>query len=102
MPRRYGGNSWYRQHRYVRNLVLAGQPCWRCGQPIDLELKAGGPRPNPMALTIGHVRPLIEGGDPLDLANILPEHRRCNVVAENLRRQGATQGPRVTNPSRTW
>lgn len=50
--------------------------CGRCG----LLIRLGLPWTSPYALTIGHIRPLALGGSN-DVANLRPEHRRCNLSA---------------------
>jgi HNH endonuclease len=56
-------------------LELYGATCWRCGQAIPLELSGL----HPMGLTLGHVVPVRDGGRT-DVANVRPEHRRCNLA----------------------
>ncbi|MFD8117037.1 HNH endonuclease [Streptomyces microflavus] len=67
--------------------------CYLCGLLIDMTLHHN----DPMSWTIEHKQSLAEGGDPYDLANLAPAHRRCNSI------KGAHNRP-VTPPktSRKW
>jgi hypothetical protein len=69
--RRYDG----RPMRRLRARVKAEEPmCWRCGQPIDPDLRA----PHPWSFSLDHVRPVALGGPELDRANARAAHRLCN------------------------
>ena len=65
--------QWVRIRRRV--LVRDGMQCQRCG----VDLHDGAPSTDPLQATVGHVRPLALGGDPLDIDNLRAECRRCNV-----------------------
>ena len=69
----------YNDHTYrKRNAALrahvdrTGEPCWLCGQPIDLAL----PYTHPMSFTADHVEAIANGGKLL--SELRPAHRRCN------------------------
>jgi 5-methylcytosine-specific restriction endonuclease McrA len=64
--------------RTARRQVVArdGAVCRRCGKPIDLTLSGR----HPMGLTLGHIVAVAEGGSD-ELANLAPEHHRCNLGA---------------------
>lgn len=49
--------------------------CGICGGRIDLTLK----HPDPMFVTLDHVVPLSQGGDPVDPANLRVAHLTCNA-----------------------
>lgn len=49
-----------------------GEPCWLCGQSIDLHL----PYTHPMSFTADHVEAVANGGKLL--GELRPAHRRCN------------------------
>ena len=57
---------------------MAGGLCARCGLEIDPTIHYTLPG----ALTIGHKTPISRGGSN-ELANLGPEHRRCNLDAGN-------------------
>ena len=73
----------HRSGRWVRRtlaLVIErdGPRCGRCGGRLAWSasgLAADGP-------TLGHVTPLARGGSDA-LANLRPEHRRCNLAASD-------------------
>jgi len=50
------------------------QPCWRCGK----HLYAEAPKGHPLAITLGHLVALEDGGSLLDPANISAECGPCN------------------------
>lgn len=51
--------------------------CRFCGESIDLTL----PARHPKSWSLDHIRPLSEGGDPHDPANVAPAHFGCNSSA---------------------
>lgn len=53
--------------------------CWVCGERIDMGLPHGDPR----AWTADHVQGIANGGSPLDLKNLMPAHRECNIKRSN-------------------
>ena len=68
--------------------------CRRCGQPIDKTLR----HPHPYSAQAGHIVNVDERPDlALDISNVAPEHRRCNIRAENERRKHGTP-----STSRHW
>lgn len=70
--------------------------CWRCGQPINPTLR----HPHPQSFQLGHIIKLEHRPDlALDPTNLAPEHRRCNIEAENHQRQRQQQRP---NTGRNW
>jgi 5-methylcytosine-specific restriction endonuclease McrA len=66
--------------------------CWICAKDIDLSLHHHGP----MSYTVDHVVPLSAGGDPYDLSNLRPAHKRCNS------RKGKGAAPVPVVSSRRW
>lgn len=71
----------HRSGRWVRITLrvlytMHGARCGRCLAPIDVRLSGM----HPLGGTIGHVRPLSEGGTD-HLENLRPEHRACNLRA---------------------
>jgi hypothetical protein len=82
---------WSHDRTYQRNraaLLDAARrglwPCARCGGPIDYDGPRylplpGRRRENPLAFDAGHVVAKAEGGTH-ELANLQPEHVRCNRV----------------------
>jgi 5-methylcytosine-specific restriction endonuclease McrA len=95
MPRSKGrtGRPWRRARAAV---LAASNTCWRCGHRIDLTLPAG----HPYAATVDHVIRLVDGGAPLDPANLRPAHNRCNARA-GASKHHTTAKPDATT-SRTW
>lgn len=87
--------------RLKRRASLTGEPCWRCGLPIDYTAQRGDPR----AFTAGHVLAVADGGSH-DLTNLEPEHARCNASTGgqlgNARRWQNTRPVEVRVPSRDW
>ncbi|MFI2084333.1 HNH endonuclease signature motif containing protein [Streptomyces rubiginosohelvolus] len=85
-----------RNGRPYRRLVAAvkalGDPCARCGQPIDPTLNAR----SGWSFTLDHIVPLSRGGSLLDPANARSMHRRCNSARGN---RLTTAQPRA---SRRW
>lgn len=63
-------------NRTIRAIAVrkakAGNPCWRCGGPIDVS--------NPKSYHAGHVIDEALGGDHSE-GNIEPEHTACNLSA---------------------
>lgn len=98
-PQRRKGRSG-RPFRRWREQVLADEvpTCCRCGGPIDKSLHWT----HPMSATADHYPvPLSRwDGDPLDLANSAPAHRRCNLAAGA--RVGAGVVRRVRVADRRW
>lgn len=69
-----GGGPW----RRLRALVFAEESaCFRCGLPVDKALVGTAPR----APTVDHIVSLIDGGAPLDRANVALSHFACNSRA---------------------
>lgn len=66
--------------RQARKAVVArdGARCWRCRGAIDLRLSGLHPK----GLTVGHIIPVSKGGSDA-MANLAPEHRRCNRAASD-------------------
>lgn len=73
-----------------RHVARTGEPCWICGQPIDLTL----PARHAMAFTADHVEPLARGGAVC--GEIRPAHRRCNS-----RRNARAAPETITAPTTT-
>lgn len=67
-----------------------GEPCCRCGRPINYQLRHRAGRPNPAAFVGDEIISRRDGGDPTDPANVRAAHHRCNAQA----------GARVTNAIR--
>lgn len=77
MPPGRDGRKWRETVAIARATLFPR--CWLCGGMINMDLD---PQRDPMGWTLDHVVPLQEwidqGGDPCDLANLLPAHRLCN------------------------
>ncbi len=75
------GRPWQRAVQACRARVAAGEPCARCGQPIDLNL----PHNHRWSVTTGHIVPVVDLPDDhplhLDPRNHQPEHRACGSSA---------------------
>ncbi len=74
----------------VRDRVRHGEPCYLCGDPIDLTLywRSGG------AFTSHHLARLMDGGAAVpDPALMVPAHRACNA-RDGLRAQNARRAAR--------
>lgn len=67
--------------------TIHGYRCGRCLRWIDPTLSGL----HPLGGTIGHVRPLADGGTD-HLENLRPEHRTCNLSA------GRRDAPIATEP----
>lgn len=63
----------------IAQRVKAGEPCWLCGEPIDLTLKY----PHPMSFTVDHVTPTSHGGAD-DYDQLMPAHNAHNRERSNL------------------
>lgn len=95
MAGRYSnGHRW----RRIRARVLREETtCWLCGQPVDQTI----PTPHPFSAEVDHVRPVAQGGDLYDRANLRLTHRRCNT-ARNRKTQTPTQPAGPLPTSRDW
>lgn len=95
------GSRWQRaRQECMINGELNNLPCFLCGEPIDYEFTRQHPR-HSMAGSVHHIISLVEGGNPLDPANLTVAHIACNV------RQGvAVRVKRATSAglrnSRRW
>lgn len=99
MPTKPGDPRHTRAWKKVRAARLAiaaahDEPCWRCGQAINYRL----PGTHPYGPTGDHVDPVGTGGRPLDITNVKPAHRTCNL------RHGSTltNGPNKLRTTRDW
>ncbi|MFC6353929.1 HNH endonuclease [Rothia nasimurium] len=95
-----GKKTRYNNHAYrKRNAALkahvgrTNEPCWLCGQPIDLML----PYTHPMSFTADHVEAIANGGKLL--SELRPAHRRCNSSRGRKRVDELISRPKTT---RTW
>jgi 5-methylcytosine-specific restriction endonuclease McrA len=63
-----------RPYQRLKAALRGEQPCWLCHELIldDVDWR------HPLSRTIDHIVPVTRGGDPLNPANCLPAHRRCN------------------------
>lgn len=87
------GRSGSRWRKTVEIMKRTMAPvCHVCSRPIDPGLHYL----DPWSWTAEHVQPLSKGGDPYDLTNLRPAHRRCN-----LRKGTGNDGPPPTN-TRRW
>lgn len=76
-----------------RHVQRTGQPCWLCGNPIDLDL----PPTHPQAFTADHINALGNGGKLL--GELKPAHRACNSSRGKKRTQDQITQPTTT---RQW
>lgn len=84
--------------RKLRAEILAeSYACHLCGQPLRPDV----PNPLPMSSVIDHLVPIVEGGAPMDRANLAAAHRACNGRKESLRQQQRRR-QRDLNTSRDW
>ncbi len=71
-------------------IILAGRPpCAACGKEMIFKGDLDIPRwwLHPMARTVDHVVPTVEGGSDA-LSNLRPMHRSCNSKRGNRQRRG--------------
>jgi len=99
------GSRWRRaQAECMHAGAMNNTPCWLCGQPINYEMTKVL-HLHPLAGTAHHIVGLAEGGDPLDPANLVPAHRRCNSVEGNRVRLSKRVSPWLAGgdqTSRRW
>lgn len=92
--KRYDDRSYRKRTSALRRQVKrTGEPCWLCGQPIDLDL----PYTHPMSFTADHLDPLAQGGKLL--GELRPAHRRCNSSRGKKRTHELIP---VVKTTRTW
>lgn len=72
-PRRKNGSA---RTKLRRRVAAAGGRCWICRKPIDYLLKDWL---DPGYFVLDELRPVKDGGDPLDPSNVAPAHRACNA-----------------------
>ena len=72
-PRRSNGAKRTALRKRVKSL---GLPCALCGEAIDYSL----PQNHPMSYELDEIVPVSKGGDPFDINNVQPTHRRCNQI----------------------
>ena len=87
--------AWARIRRRI--LIRDEMRCQRCG----IDLHDGAPSTDPLQATVGHLRPLALGGDPLDADNVRAECRRCNVADSGRIRQAKASRDRERRQVRT-
>ena len=81
-PRRANSSARNKIRKRWRSI---GAPCALCGRPIDYSLgfvtdpRTGKRRMHPMAFVVDEIKPVSQGGDPLDFANTQPTHWICNA-----------------------
>ena len=74
-PRRSGYRYRTERTRFKHRCQQSGAPCWRCGRPIDYNLR----HPAPMAFELDHYHPVITHRHLIyDPTNFRPAHARCN------------------------
>lgn len=74
MTKGRSGRPWRRLVALAKRELPA--VCHLCGRVIDVTLHYN----DDMAWTLDHIYPLIHGGAPEDLGNVLPAHRICNSL----------------------
>jgi len=89
------------RRRAIASVKSRGEPCWLCGQPIDLTLHHNAR----MSFTVDERIPRSLGGSTTDLTNLFPAHRACNSARSN--RPPILKPPppgyrKMSNPSRDW
>lgn len=67
--------------RFINRARRDGLDCAFCSQPINPD----APHLDPGELTIDHIVPLSQGGEPFALSNLAPAHRHCNRQAGDKR-----------------
>ncbi len=89
----------------VRNRVRSmGLPCAICGKPIDYTLRT----PDPWSYELDEIVPVSKGGSPIDICNVQPVHRACNLKKGNRvwgvvrKDDGTTSQPDPDRCSREW
>ena len=89
-----------RPYRRARDELKARgqeQPCWRCGKTLFADL----PRGHPLAITLGHFVPVVDGGTLAD--GYAAECAACNygngAAIANRRRRGESSGVSYRNPA---
>lgn len=75
-PRTKNGNA---RKKLRERIKMQGRECALCGQPIDYSLPAG----HPWSYELDEIIPVSLGGDPLDIKNVQPTHRTCNLAKSN-------------------
>ncbi len=75
-PRRTNSTRRNNLRKRIKDL---GLPCAICGKPIDYSL----PARDPMSYELDEIIPVSRGGDPLDINNVQPAHRCCNLAKSN-------------------
>lgn len=79
--------------------VYSGNICHLCGKFIDITLPAGLPGSPEM----DDIIPVSQNGNPLDINNLAPSHRRCNQMRSNLPLDAAIRALNVKRrTSRAW
>ena len=64
----------HRRNTIRKRIAARREPCAICGRPIDYSLPAG----NEYAFEVDEIVPVHKGGNPLDIRNCRPTHRKCN------------------------
>ena len=91
-PSTAGRTGW--AWRKLRAQVIAeATTCHLCGEPLHPDI----PNPHRLATVVDHIVSLIEGGQPMERANLAAAHRICNARKEAQRRR-----QRRLNVSRDW
>jgi hypothetical protein len=84
-PRKYRSAAERALLDTVRERARHGEPCFKCGHPIDLD----APRNSRWSFTMHHTRSLMSGGTAVcDEGEVFPCHRACNASL-GLREQNA-------------
>lgn len=101
-PRRANGSA---RDKIRARIKARGEVCAICGRPIDYSLgmitdpRTGKRRPHPMSFVVDEIRPVSQGGDPLDPNNTRPAHWICNARrGDGTRRQGGPTGRPLPQP----
>ncbi|MBN9607842.1 MAG: hypothetical protein BGO26_10235 [Actinobacteria bacterium 69-20] len=72
----------------ARQVCTPGSLCAKCYEPIVFGLRPS----HPLGPSVDHVIPLERGGDPFDLANLVPMHFGCN----------SSKGAKISRQSASW
>jgi 5-methylcytosine-specific restriction endonuclease McrA len=93
-PRRTNGS---RRSKLRARVAARGEPCAICGGFIDYSLPAG----HPDSYELDEIIPVSKGGDPYDIENVQPAHRRCNRMKSNKLPIQMQNVPKLPH-TRTW
>lgn len=94
-PRRANG---HKRDKIRKRIAARGEPCAICGKPIDYSLPAG----DEYAFEVDEIVPVRDGGNPLDIRNCRPTHRKCNRERYQQERAEQLEAQSLPKATRKW